>query len=545
MSRSRHAVAFGRSPSSTEEFLPGPEESSPSSPPHQARHAMASTRARVSVCAMLAMALDGLGVAMTKASQTFLIEQALCRAFYTAHDPKIVGPDGDVPEAMCKTEPLQSQVAFLSALLDFSILITCFLVGPIYTRLASVVGKRNVLLINTTSFALRMAWMATFNLLTAILIGTMSLGSFIGASLLDVNAFIICGLIVAVYVALIPLVALFPSDDPAANRIDDTDDGSVEERSSLMPANSPATSVPPSVSSSPVAGLGSGVEAHKPPEEPAPTVLHALLRTVTVDLRYSIELVIQTVRHPFTRRVMLLYFGSTLAMCISLVTPQWASGTFHTGLSNVAKVTAMEQIVSAVTLLALPVLTKFVLYPRLRAKEVVDFWVIVASLLASIVGTLVIATAPSLIIYAVGVAIAATGMGLSDALRSFATTALANKELVQMLYMSIRTVQTLAALIGMPLCHIIEKICQGDSRRPPDHGIGNTFFATGDTDKGGICATPGNSALGTNGGPSALIFSWTHRRLQQTRIHFTELHRLHLTWAFNAPGFCRTSSASA
>ncbi|KAH6623166.1 hypothetical protein F5144DRAFT_582543 [Chaetomium tenue] len=500
MSRARRAVAFGRFPSSTEEFLLGPEDSSPSPPPRQARSTMASTRTRVSVCAMLAMALDGLGVAMTKASQTFLIEQALCRAFYTAHDPNVVGPDGDVPEAMCKSEPLQSQVAFLSALLDFSILITCFLVGPIYTRLASVVGKRNVLFINTTSFALRMAWyasvfyfhntinvrwvllsglfdlfgggvpmreillylyvgesaredgmMATFNLLTAILIGTMSLGSFIGASLLDVNAFITCGLIVGVYVALIPLVALFPSDDPAANRMDDTDDGSVEERSSLMPADALATSVPPSASSSPAAGLGSGVEAHKPPEEPAPTVLHALLRTVTVDLRYSMELVMQTVRHPFTRRVMLLYFGSTLAMCISLVTPQWASGTFHTGLSNVAKVTAMEQIVSAVTLLALPVLTKFVLYPRLRAKEVVDFWVIVASLMASIVGTLVIATAPSLIIYAVGVAIAATGMGLSDALRSFATSALANKELVQMLYMSIRTVQTLAAIIGMPL----------------------------------------------------------------------------------------------
>lgn len=293
--------------------------------------------------------------------------------------------------------------------------------------------------------------MATFNLLTAILIGTMSLGSFIGASLLDVNAFITCGLIVAAYVVLIPLVALFPSDDPAANRIDDTDDGSVEERSSLMPADALATSVPPSASSSPVAGLGSDLEAHEPPKGPAPTVLHALLRTVTVDLRYSIELVIQTVRHPFTRQVMLLYFGSTLAACISLVTPQWASGTFHTGLSNVAKVTAMEQIVSAVTLLTLPVLTKFVLYPRLRAREVVDFWVIVASLLATVVGTLVIATAPSLMIYAVGVAIAATGMGLSDALRSFATSALANKELVQMLYMSIRTVQTLAAIIGMPL----------------------------------------------------------------------------------------------
>lgn len=121
---------------------------------------MSPPRPRVSVrwCAMLAMALDGLGVAMTKASQTFLIEQALCRAFYVAHDPVVVGPDGRVPEARCKAEALQSRVALFAATLDFAILLTCFLVAPVYTRLAAIVGKRNVLLLNTTSFALRMAW---------------------------------------------------------------------------------------------------------------------------------------------------------------------------------------------------------------------------------------------------------------------------------------------------------------------------------------------------------------------------------------------------
>jgi hypothetical protein len=85
---------------------------------------MSSPRARVVVCAMLAMALDGLGYAMTKASQTFLIEQALCRTFYMEHDPGVVGPDGDVPEAMCKTATLQSHVAVFAVTLDFSILVT-------------------------------------------------------------------------------------------------------------------------------------------------------------------------------------------------------------------------------------------------------------------------------------------------------------------------------------------------------------------------------------------------------------------------------------
>jgi hypothetical protein len=71
------------------------------------------------------MVPDGLGYAMTRASQTFLIEQALCRNYYVQHDPDVLGPDGRVPESMCKTEQLQLEVAFVAATLDFSILIAC------------------------------------------------------------------------------------------------------------------------------------------------------------------------------------------------------------------------------------------------------------------------------------------------------------------------------------------------------------------------------------------------------------------------------------
>lgn len=293
----------------------------------------------------------------------------------------------------------------------------------------------------------------TFNLLTAILIGTMSLGTFIGATLLNVNVFITCCLIIGVYVLMVLLVALFPRDDPAPSpaRTYNTSDASAEECRSLMSADALATSIPPGASSTPVVGHGVAPPKSPKPKGPAPTVFRSLLRASTVDLYLSMELVIQTVRHPFTRQVMVLYFGTTLASCIGITTPQWASGSFHTGISNVDKVTAMEQIVAALSLLALPLLTRYILRPWLRTKKAVDFCVIVASLVASIAGALFIALAPSLPVYAVGVAIGAMGMGLSDALRSFATSALSNKELVQRLYMSIRTVQTLAAIVGTPL----------------------------------------------------------------------------------------------
>lgn len=100
---------------------------------------MSSTRTRVLACAMLAMALDGLGTAMTKASQTFLIEQALCRDFYTRNDPDVVGSDGHVPESLCKTEIMQSRVAVFAVTLDFSILVTGTRFGwfphsPVFSR---------------------------------------------------------------------------------------------------------------------------------------------------------------------------------------------------------------------------------------------------------------------------------------------------------------------------------------------------------------------------------------------------------------------------
>jgi len=278
----------------------------------------------------------------------------------------------------------------------------------------------------------------------------MSLGTFIGARLLNVNVFITCALVVAVYVFLVPLVALFPhhhsqqNQPQSARRTYDTDDVSSDEARSLMSVDAMGVPVP---SSPPFMADHDGDLVTK---MQTPTLFRSLLRAATVDLYLSIELVVQTFRHPFTRRVMMLFFGITLAGAISMTTPQWASGTFHTSLSHVDQITAMEQIISAFTLLALPLLSKYVLRPRLRTKKAVDLGIIVGSLLASLLGALVIAMAPSLAIYAVGVAITATGMGLSDALRSFATSGLSS-EAVQRLYMSIRTVQTLAAIAATPL----------------------------------------------------------------------------------------------
>lgn len=40
-----------------------------------------------------------------------LFEQSLCISYYGAHDPSVLGPGGDVPEALCKIQAVQAPLA--------------------------------------------------------------------------------------------------------------------------------------------------------------------------------------------------------------------------------------------------------------------------------------------------------------------------------------------------------------------------------------------------------------------------------------------------
>ncbi|RDL36297.1 Major facilitator superfamily, general substrate transporter [Venustampulla echinocandica] len=463
--------------------------------------------------AMTVMTVDGFGYALAKSSQTFLIEQALCRAFYTSNDPSVVRPDGSVPEDMCKTEDLQSQVAFLSSMLNFTLLIASFLATPVFARLALAVGKRTVLLINAASYMLRMIlftavvyfhtffdvrcvlllwilelvgggmpvrevllWMymaesvpedgltGAFNILSAILIGMMSVGTFIGALLLREHVWLLCSIVICICALVILLICLLPSHYKSLyaeeDNISDEEDA---PRSSISQASSPATS------------LLHGQEGTRIASHGRLALWQTVLRAATVDLFLSAQFVAQALRNPLTLRVMSIFFTYTLAGTVSGISQQWASGTFHATLANVDKITSMEQIISAVVLFALPTFSKRLLRPRLRGKQDTDLWVITASLVFCVFGSLIMAMAPSIVIYALGVAVSALSVGLADSLRSFATTALSDTETLESLYMSIRTMQSLAAIVGTLLWGgVFLLILNSDGGLPP----GLLFFAT-------------------------------------------------------------------
>ncbi|KAL7935557.1 major facilitator superfamily domain-containing protein [Trichoderma chlorosporum] len=483
-----------------------------------------STRIRIRICiwvaglmsrstqwkAVTVMAVDGFGYAMAKSSQTFLIEQMLCRTFYAASDPTVIRPDGSVPEDMCKTENLQSQVAFLSSTLNFTLLVASFLATPVFARLALVVGKRTVLVLNAASYMLRMMlftaifyfyrltdvrwvlllwvlelvgggmpvrevmlWMymaesvpkdgltGAFNILSAILIGMMSVGTLSGALLLRDHVWLLCSIVICICGLVILLIFLLPSENKSVYP---------EEDSFLAEEGSVRSYVPDEPS--PTASLLSGEDA-RAASPGSPTLWQSVLRAATIDLYLSLRLIGEAVRNPLTLRVTGVFFAYTLAGNVSSTSLQWASATFHSPLASIDKITSMEQVISAVVLFSLPAISQHVLRPRLRGKQDTDLCIIITSLIVLVFGALTMAMAPGLGIYAVGVGVSACGVGLTDSLRSFATTALSDTESLQTLYMSIRTMQSLAAIVGTPMWGGIFLLILKSDKLPP----GALFFA--------------------------------------------------------------------
>ncbi|EFR00819.1 hypothetical protein MGYG_03823 [Nannizzia gypsea CBS 118893] len=435
--------------------------------------------------AMTVMTVDGFGYALAKSSQVFLIEQSLCRNFYSISDPGVILPDGSVPEDLCKRKDLQSKVALMSSTFDFTLLIASFFATPVFTHLALTVGKRTVLLINSMSYMLRMIlftavvyfhtvtdirwvlllwvlelvgggmpvrevllWMymaesvpedgltGAFNILSSFLIGMMSVGTFIGSMLLRHHVWVLCSIVICVCAIVVLLICLLPNG-PKPLYPDERNILAEEEGTQHSPISESSS-------------LLSGEDVHAASPRP-PALWKSVLRASTVDLYLSLQLIVQALRNPLTLRVMSMFFTYTLAGTVSSTSQQWASSTFHASLASIDKITSMEQIMSAIFLLILPIVSQRLLRPRLRGKQDTDLWVIMGSLTVGAFGALIISMAPSLKIYALGVAVGACAVGMADSLRSFATSALSDTESLQSLYMCIRTLQSLAAIVGTPL----------------------------------------------------------------------------------------------
>jgi len=72
--------------------------------------------------AMLITALGALGGVLISSTHLYLIEQYVCRDYYTLVKPEMVGGGGRIDESLCKEPAIQSTVAGIQGTLVFLII---------------------------------------------------------------------------------------------------------------------------------------------------------------------------------------------------------------------------------------------------------------------------------------------------------------------------------------------------------------------------------------------------------------------------------------
>jgi len=72
--------------------------------------------ATVYLCALLIFVVD-FPEFMRVAPRLRLYELTICREYYRGADPSVIGPDGHVPEGLCKLDAIQSSLANLRGIM--------------------------------------------------------------------------------------------------------------------------------------------------------------------------------------------------------------------------------------------------------------------------------------------------------------------------------------------------------------------------------------------------------------------------------------------
>ncbi|KAI6750583.1 hypothetical protein HG530_014864 [Fusarium avenaceum] len=95
---------------------------------------------------------------MSEVPKLRMLELGLCRDYYTANDPSVIGRDGSVPEHLCKGREIQSALAKMRGILGMIEGIPGLILAIPYGVLADSKGRRLVTGLSLLGFVLRDLW---------------------------------------------------------------------------------------------------------------------------------------------------------------------------------------------------------------------------------------------------------------------------------------------------------------------------------------------------------------------------------------------------
>ncbi|KAI4599032.1 hypothetical protein KJ359_002449 [Pestalotiopsis sp. 9143b] len=95
---------------------------------------------------------------MFTAPRIRLYESVICAEFYSQADPSLVGPDGSVPERLCKVVPVQEELATILGWQSFIDSIPAILLPIPFGYLADKYGRKWIMTLGLVGFTLAYAW---------------------------------------------------------------------------------------------------------------------------------------------------------------------------------------------------------------------------------------------------------------------------------------------------------------------------------------------------------------------------------------------------
>lgn len=95
---------------------------------------------------------------MFTAPRIRLYESVICAEFFSRADPSLVGPDGNVPERLCKVVPVQEELATLLGWQSFIDSIPAILLPIPFGYLADKYGRKWIMTLGLVGFTLAYAW---------------------------------------------------------------------------------------------------------------------------------------------------------------------------------------------------------------------------------------------------------------------------------------------------------------------------------------------------------------------------------------------------
>ncbi|RYP35968.1 hypothetical protein DL766_002238 [Monosporascus sp. MC13-8B] len=87
-----------------------------------------------------------------------VVERRLCREYYGAHDPTVIGPDGSVDEELCKNDEIQQQLAWVLGAMETAWIVGDFVMTIPLGFMGEKYGQKAILWLNLIPRLFTIAW---------------------------------------------------------------------------------------------------------------------------------------------------------------------------------------------------------------------------------------------------------------------------------------------------------------------------------------------------------------------------------------------------